>query len=221
MKHEETVKLIGLLVVAYPGYDKFRDEAHLRSTVALWDRMFADADFSLVQLALEKHIATCKWPPSIAELREVMADITLPDLLPADEAWRAVSKLLSLHERLYGPTQDYLPPAISEAVDTVGYDALREMNRAAARGQSAKVGLDRVAFTQAYSAICARRREQAALPKALRQRLNEAKAHYAGGSADTLLLLDRNYQDRWGMQHERLRALDALPEAKPQEGETE
>ena len=52
MKHEETVKLIGLLVVAYPSYDKFKDESHLRSTVALWDQMFAEDDFKLVQLAL-------------------------------------------------------------------------------------------------------------------------------------------------------------------------
>lgn len=212
MMHEETVKLIGLMVVAYPSYDKFRDEGHIRSTVALWDQMFADADFRLVQLALEKHIATSKWPPSIAELRDVMADITMPGLLPADEAWRAVSKLLSLHDRLYGPTTDYLPAAIAEAVDTVGYEELRELSRAAARGQSAKVGLDRVAFTQAYEAIRARKREQGALPSALLRRLEQAKEHYADGSADTLLRLDRSYQDQWELHHPSLQELAALPE---------
>lgn len=196
MKHEETVKLIGLLVVAYPNYDKFRDEAHIRSTVSLWDQMFADDDFRLVQLALEKHIATSKWPPSIAELREIMADIQLPGLLPVDEAWRAVTKLMSIHERLYGPATEHLPGPIAQAVDTVGYSHLIELHRAAARGQGSKAGLDRLAFTQAYEPIRARAREQAALPGKLQQRLERARQHYSDGSEGLIVRLEQEYQER-------------------------
>lgn len=196
MTHDETVKLIGLLVVAYPSYDRFKDESHLRSTVALWDQMFADDDFRLVQLALEKHVATSKWPPSIAELRDIMADIQLPGLLPVDEAWLAVTKLMSMHERLYGPTTEHLPSPIAQAVDTVGYSQLLELHRATARGQSSKAGLARLAFTQAYEAIRARAREQAALPDKLQQRLERAKHHYADGSEAVLLRLERGYQEQ-------------------------
>lgn len=196
MKHEETVKLIGLLVVAYPNYDKFRDENHVRSTVSLWNQMFADDDFRLVQLALEKHIATSKWPPSIAELRDIMADIQLPGLLPVDEAWRAVTKLMGMHERLYGPTAEHLPGPIAQAVDTVGYSHLIELHRAAARGQGSKAGLDRLAFTQAYEAIRARAREQAALPGKLQQRLERARQHYSDGSEGLILRLEQEYQER-------------------------
>ena len=196
MKHEETVKLIGLLVVAYPNYDKFRDENHVRSTVSLWNQMFADDDFRLVQLALEKHIATSKWPPSIAELRDIMADIQLPGLLPVDEAWRAVTKLMGMHERLYGSAAEYLPAPIAQAVDTVGYSQLVELNRAAARGQSSKVGLDRLAFTQAYAALRAQAREQAALPSKQQQRLDRTRQHYSDGSGNLLLRLEQGYQER-------------------------
>ena len=197
MKHEDTVKLIGLLVVAYPNYDKFRDESHIKSTVALWETMFADDDFKLVSLALEKHMATSKWPPSIAELREIMADITLPGLLAPDEAWLAVKKLLSLHDHLYGKAADYLPLPIAQAVDTVGYDQLKDLSRAAAQGRSNKVGLDRVAFLQAYEAIRSRTREQAALPAKVQARLDKARDYYADGSEQMLLTLEDDYQKRW------------------------
>lgn len=215
MKREEVVKLIGLLVVAYPSYDKFKDESHLRSTVALWDQMFAETDFRLVQLAVEKHIATNKWPPSIAEILDIMADITMPGLLPVEEAWLAVKKLLILHERLYGATNTYLPDPIAQAVDTVGYDQLVELSRAAAQGRSSKVGLDRVAFTQAYEAIRTRIREHAGLPGKLQVRLNNARQHYADGSEKLILRLEEQYQERWERQHPSVQLLQAADEEEP------
>lgn len=195
MTNAETVKLIGLLVVAYPNYDKFRDEAHVRSTVALWDQCFAEDDFKLVQLALEKHIATSKWPPGIAEIREIMADISLPGLLPVDEAWMAVKKLMAVHERLYGATSDYLPAPIAQAVDTVGYQELMELGRSAALGHNKRVGLDRVAFAQAYEAIRERERARAALPKKLQGRLAAARQYYADGSERQIQRLETRYQE--------------------------
>lgn len=195
MTNAETVKLIGLMVVAYPNYDKFKDEKHVHGTVALWGQMFAEDDFNLVQLALEKHIATSKWPPSIAEIRDLLADITLPGLLPPDEAWMAVQKLLSLHDSLFGPTSNYLPGPVAQAVDTVGYSELKELNRAAAQGRSSKVGLDRVAFYDAYSAIRQRTKERAALPGDLISRIEKAKRHYLDGSGATLQRLEENYQE--------------------------
>lgn len=195
MTHDETVKLIGLLVVAYPSYDKFGDEKHLSSTVALWETMFADDNFRLVQLALEKHIATSKWPPSIADIRDIMADITMPNLLPADKAWMAVQKLMSMHDRLYYPTDHYLPAPIAQAVDTVGFDQLKAMSRAGSVGHDSKAGLASVAFRQAYEAIRARTREQAALPGALRARLDSAHKYYADGSEERMLRLDAEYQE--------------------------
>lgn len=199
MTHDETVKLIALLVVAYPNHEKFRDEKHIQMTVALWEQMFAGDAFRLVQLATEKHIATSKWPPSIAELRDIIADITMPGVLPPDEAWREVTKLLAIHERLYQPTSDYLPPEIAEAVDTVGYDELQAIHRAAANGASSKAGLDRVAFLQAYEAIRMRKREQGALPAAVRERLDRARAYYGDDSRDMLDRLDMRYQQNQGL----------------------
>lgn len=222
MTHEDTMKLISLIVVAYPNFDKFRDESHIRSTVSLWDLMFADDDVRLVSMAVEQHIATSKWPPSIAELREIMTTISNPGLIPVDEAWAAVRKLLSTHESLYSPTNTYLPQLIADAVDAVGYNQLKELSRAAARGQSSKVGLDRVAFNQAYEPRLQREKEHAALPEKLRAKLGKARAHFGDGSADQLLRLEKSYSEH----QERYRSLSAtanalLPEFTRESGDSE
>lgn len=34
MTQKETIKLIGIITMAYPNFDKFKDENHIRSMVA-------------------------------------------------------------------------------------------------------------------------------------------------------------------------------------------
>ncbi len=217
MTHDETVKLIGLLIVAYPNFDKYSDKAHLRSTVALWDKMFSDDDFGLVQMALEKHIATSKWPPSIAELRDIMTTITNPELIPVDEAWAIVRKLLATEERLYRPTGEYLPSIIAEAVDAVGYDQLKALSCSVIRGDTDKAGLDRVAFVQAYEGKLLRARQRAAMPEDLRIRMDAAKKHYADDGATQLNYLEKSYKE----QQERLyKNSHLLPESTCESGDS-
>ena len=97
MTREETIKVIGIITTAYPNFDKFRDEKHIRSMVAIWADMFSEDDAGLVALAVKEHISTSKWPPSIAEIREIMTRIAHPDIIPPDEAWEVVSKLSLIH----------------------------------------------------------------------------------------------------------------------------
>lgn len=147
MTREETIKVIGIITTAYPNFDKFRDEKHIRSMVAIWADMFSEDDAGLVALAVKEHISTSKWPPSIAEIREVMTRIAHPDIIPPDEAWEVVSKYLDTEgEYNHGDIYRALPRTIAEAVDSIGYGQLYAMHVAYARGHAAKAGLDRVAF---------------------------------------------------------------------------
>lgn len=91
MTRAEAAKLVAIIVTAYPNFDKFKDAQAVASTVDLWAAMFADDDARIVGLAVKKHIATNKWPPSVAELREIMLEIQRPELIAPDQAWAAVS----------------------------------------------------------------------------------------------------------------------------------
>ena len=114
MTREETIKVIGIITTAYPNFDKFRDEKHIRSMVAIWADMFSEDDAGLVALAVKEHISTSKWPPSIAEIREIMTRIAHPDIIPPDEAWEVVSKYLDTEgEYNHGDIYRALPRTIA------------------------------------------------------------------------------------------------------------
>ena len=86
MTKADAAKLVAIVVTAYPNYDKFRDEAAVTATVNLWATIFQADDGRIVALALNKHIATSKWPPSVAEIRELMLEIQHPELIPPEQA---------------------------------------------------------------------------------------------------------------------------------------
>ena len=187
MTREETIKVIGIITTAYPNFDKFRDEKHIRSMVAIWADMFSEDDAGLVALAVKEHISTSKWPPSIAEIREIMTRIAHPDIIPPDEAWEVVSKYLDTEgEYNYGDIYRALPRTIAEAVDSIGYGQLYAMHVAYARGHAAKAGLDRVAFMQAYEDKVERQRRKAMLPGSLRQKIEAVTPELEALARDVL-----------------------------------
>jgi len=135
MTREETIKLIGIITMAYPNFDKFRDEKHIRSMVAVWDEMFAEDEGGLVAMATKKHISTSKWPPSIGEIREIMTDIMHPDIIPPEEAWEAVSKFMYTEgDQCRRNISSALPRHIAEVVDAIGYGQLYALHVAHVRG---------------------------------------------------------------------------------------
>lgn len=52
MTQKETIKLIGIITMAYPNFDKFKDENHIRSMVAVWADIFSEDNAGLVGLRI-------------------------------------------------------------------------------------------------------------------------------------------------------------------------
>lgn len=175
MNKADAARLVAIVVTAYPNYDKFRDEQAVTATVNLWASMFAADDGRIVALALNKHIATSKWPPSVAELREIMLEIQRPDLIPPDKAWAAVSDLLhTVGEYNNGDLQHQLPPLVARAVETIGWGNLWEMHRSYCVG--GKPGMDRVAFVQQYGPMYEREKQRAMTPEGITAQIDRASA---------------------------------------------
>lgn len=175
MNKADAARLVAIVVTAYPNYDKFRDEQAVTATVNLWASMFSTDDGRIVALALNKHIATSKWPPSVAELREIMLEIQRPDLIPPDKAWAAVSDLLhTVGEYNHGDLQHQLPPLVARAVETIGWGNLWEMHRSYCVG--GKPGMDRVAFVQQYGPMYEREKQRAMTPEGITAQIDRASA---------------------------------------------
>ena len=180
MTKKETIGLFGILVAAYPNFDKFKDDSQVESMVNMWATLFADDDSAIVGLAVKKHIMTSKWPPSIAEIREIIADITHPDLIPPDQAWAAVSDLLyAVGEHNYNEAHRKLPPLIAQTVDAIGWNTLYQLHRGSYGGN--KDGMDRVAFMDLYRPAYERARQDACCSTSLIGNINTVKQQLTAG----------------------------------------
>ena len=180
MTKKETISLFGILIAAYPNFDKFKDDSQVEGMVNMWATLFADDDSAIVGLAVKKHIMTSKWPPSIAEIREIMADITHPDLIAPDQAWAAVSDLLyAVGEQNHENAHRKLPPLIAQTVDAIGWHALYQLHRGSYGGN--KDGMDRVAFMDLYRPAYERARQEACCSASLLGNINTAKRQLSTG----------------------------------------
>ena len=196
MNRSDAIKLVGLIVTAYPNSDKFNDGNAISNAVNLWAEFFADDDAAIVAMALKKHIATCKWPPQIAEIKEIILEICVPDIIPPDEAWAVVALHLDNsgeHECLSEPEKIF-PSAIAKAIKAVGYRALRDLRRRRFDHSGKKTGLDRVAFLQAYEPEYERARKNAMLPASLQAAIFQTHAAFSGNERKILQQTKKNLE---------------------------
>lgn len=175
MTRADAAKLVAIVVTAYPNFDKFKDAGSVEATVNLWAMMFEDVEAGLVALAVKKHVATNKWPPSVAELREILLEIVHPELIPPDKAWLAVSDLLySAGEYNHGDLNRQLPPLVARSVEAIGWSNLWEMHRSCFVG--GKPGMDRVAFMQQYTPMYEREKARNMTPEVLTSQIDSVAA---------------------------------------------
>ena len=190
----ETIQMVALITSAYPNHDRFNSEEMIKAMVNVWANTFKDDDARIVSMAVAKHVQTSKWPPSIAEIREIMMTIQCPDLIPPDEAWLAVSDVMYAKGE-FGDGSRYLPPLIRRAVESIGWSNLWQMHRSGSIGKSA--GYDRVAFMDIYKPLYERERQRMQLAPATRQRIDAATASLSGEGRKMLedAKQDRKKQD--------------------------
>ena len=143
--------------------------------VKVWYAMLKDLPLDALSLAVQKHIATEKFPPTIAELRAHCADIICADLDEWTEAWSKVLDVVSGYGLSNGQEGlKKLDPATREAVKRVGYWTICN---------SENISIERANFRTAYEQIVAREKQNAVIPQRLaiqieqrRQNLIEEKS---------------------------------------------
>ena len=76
----------------------------------LWFKQLCDLDYMIAEIALNMWVATKKWPPTIADIREQAAIIAVGELPDWGEGWEKVTKAI----RRYG---SYNPKAALDSLD--------------------------------------------------------------------------------------------------------
>lgn len=88
----------------------------------LWYRELEDIPYQLAEAALRKWVATNKWSPSIAELRELTSDFVNGEQMTWGESWEKALDAV----RRYGSYNkqaalDSLDPITRKCVENIGY----------------------------------------------------------------------------------------------------
>lgn len=131
----------------------------------LWFRQLQDIPYQVAEAVLNKWVATNKWSPSIAEIRELATEIQCGKLPDWGEAWEETCKAIRRFG-FYRPQEglESLSPLTRETVNRLGWNNLCLSENATA---------DRANFRQCYEIVAKREHENNVLSLPLQETLKQ------------------------------------------------
>lgn len=162
----------GLFVSALRTYYSKENLLPNQQAVELWYRQLQDVPYPVACAVLDKWVATNKWSPSIADIREAVAEIQSGGAAPDwGEGWKQALNAIRRFG-MYNETEamESLPPLTRETVQRLGY---REL--CLSENQMA----DRANFRQIYETITKRQMESKRVPLPVRESIASLTAGFA------------------------------------------
>lgn len=167
MTKDEVKKLLAWAAANFPAMQ----ERDLRPTAELWHRMLGDLPYEVAESALLKVLATAKYFPTVAEIREAVATIALPGLLSPAEAWAMVGQAI----RKYGYYRQEeglasLPPQVRAAAECIGWRELCLTDN---------LDVIRAQFMRVYEQYTGRKREEVMIPAPVRDMIGQLAERFS------------------------------------------
>lgn len=143
----QTKKLVAVLLAAYPN-NKVTDE-----TVGAYVRMLGDLEYQAASAAVERLIATSKFLPSIAEIRETTLTLYTGEQRPGGDAWGSVLTVIGRYGYMRTPGVDFQfeDPVIGECVRALNWRELCDSENQEA---------DRARFIELYDKLASHNRRR-------------------------------------------------------------
>ena len=116
----------------------------------VWFALLHDLDYQILSKALQKYMLTNKFKPTVAELREIYADLICPVISDWSEGWKKVSRAIG-HYGMYRTDEamESFDEVTREAVKRLGFQNIC---------LSENIVADRARFAEIYQAIQQRKR---------------------------------------------------------------
>jgi hypothetical protein len=142
----EAQKAITMLVTAYPTSFGKMDGDQQAATRKIYREMILDIDADTAACAIRGLIATQKFMPSIAEVREACMIVKYGRQRPGGDAWGDVLAAMSRYGRRRTPGRDFAfdDPLVARAVSALGWTELCTSDLRAA---------DRARFIELYEQL--------------------------------------------------------------------
>lgn len=129
MTRAEVTEIFAVLMMAYPNAEMFKApdkdslKAKLAPTITLWTTCLRDIDFWAAQQAVIRVCQTCKFPPTIAEMREAAEAVLHEIKSEISNAYLMARNELQL-ARLAGRTKEQalegMPTRTQKVIEAMG-----------------------------------------------------------------------------------------------------
>lgn len=132
-----------------------------QQAMELWFNQLQDIPYNIAELALNKWVATNKWSPTIADIRESMADVSEGEIDDWGKGWEQV--LMAV--RKFGM---YRVEEAMESLDDLPREAVKRLGFKEIC-LSENINQDRANFRMIYEQLAERKKKDAQIPLQVRQ----------------------------------------------------
>ena len=126
----------------------------------LWFKQLHDIPYQVAEIALNKWVATNKWSPSIADIREMSSTVKNGEIPDWGDGWEQVLQAI----RKYGT---YRIPEAMESFDPITRQCVERLGFRNIC-MSDNISTDRANFRMIYEQLAERKRKEALLPDTLK-----------------------------------------------------
>ena len=159
MTQEQFSTLVKGMKAMYPDPKFIAD----KYAADLWYQMLSDLPYEIANAAVQKHILTSSFPPTVADIRKAATALTTPQEQNAEEAWSRAK--LAIRNGIYHAEEEFaeLPEAVQRAIGSP--DNLRNMAMMDSEDLNT---VEKSHFIRTYNVELTKSRENALMPERMK-----------------------------------------------------
>ena len=157
-----TEKEFGMLVMGMRSFYQKENILPTKEAMSLWYQELQDIPYEVAQAGLRKYVATNKWSPTIAEIREMASSVMNGAIPDWSESWEKVCTAL----RKFGRNRAVEGMA---TLDEITRETVKRIGGFTYLCNSENVVADRSRFEQVYNAIAERKKKENQLSMPLKR----------------------------------------------------
>lgn len=158
-------KQFSMFVMALRTYYPKENILPNNQAVELWFRQLQDIPYQVAEASLNKWVATNKWSPSIADIREMASTIQEGELPDWGDGWEQVLMAIRKYGMYrIGDAMETFDPLTKKCVERLGFRNLC---------MSENINQDRANFRMIYEQLAERKKKDAQIPMQLHQLIGE------------------------------------------------
>lgn len=130
----------------------------------MWFALIGDLPYEVCNVAIQKYMLTNKFPPTVAEIREIAANVIGGDPLTWGESWeRALNAVRRFGSYNQAAALDSLDPLTRKCVESIGFMQLC---------MSENIMVERAHFQKIFDIFAKREQQQKQMPLQLQEAIS-------------------------------------------------